>query len=264
MLRVSFIQSDLVWEDPMENRRLFGEKIEALVGQTDLIVLPEMFTTGFSMQPKGKAELFPGYSLKWMQQQAEKTNACVCGSVMSEEKGCYYNRLLFVKPDGTYHSYDKRHLFRMAGEDAEYTAGMNRLVITWKGWRILPLVCYDLRFPVWSRNTSFETQGKELVYDLLIYVANWPERRNFAWKSLLPARAIENMSYLVAVNRIGIDNTGLSYSGDSGIYDFMGQKLSVAQAHQAVAETITLDKNALDEFRKQFPAWMDADEYHLK
>jgi omega-amidase len=263
MLRVSFIQSELVWENPAANRQYFGKKIEALAGQSDLILLPEMFTTGFSMKPDGKAESFPGPTLDWLIEKANKANACICGSIMSEEKGKFYNRLLFAKPDGTYQVYNKRHLFRMAGEDLAYTAGEERVVVEWKGWRILPLVCYDLRFPVWSRNGFFEKQEKGLVYDLLVYVANWPERRSLAWNTLLPARAVENLAYVAALNRIGMDDAGLRYSGDSGIYDFLGQKLSSTLAHQEATETVSLDKAALESFRMQFPAWMDADEFRL-
>ncbi|MBX7182532.1 MAG: amidohydrolase [Bacteroidia bacterium] len=259
MLRVSLIQADLIWENPAENRRSFEEKIKALIGLTDLILLPEMFTTGFSMKPGSMAESFPGPTLDWMMEMAQKTGACVCGSVMTLEKENYYNRLFFAKPNGTYQSYNKRHLFRMAGEDLEYSAGEERLVVEWKEWKIMPLICYDLRFPVWSRNTHFGSQEKGLVYDLLLYVANWPERRNIAWKTLLPARAVENLCYVAALNRVGVDGSGLSYSGDSAIYDYLGQKISTVQPHSETIETCVLDKATLDDFRKQFPAWMDAD-----
>ncbi len=264
-MRVTLIQTDLHWENPAANRDAFTKKLLPLAGQTDLVVLPEMFTTGFSMHPQDKAEVFPGITLDWMLSLSFEIDAAIVGSVMSLERR-YSNRLIFAKPNGSYEYSDKRHLFRMAGEDKNYSAGEERVIIEWKGWRILPLVCYDLRFPVWSRNVNmikpqnkYATSKLEIAYDLLLYIANWPERRRQAWNTLLPARGIENLSYVAAVNRIGTDGTGLSYSGDSAVYDYLGNRISTVQPFTDCMETIELNKRSLDEFREQFPAWKDAD-----
>ncbi|HEY0682947.1 MAG TPA: amidohydrolase [Steroidobacter sp.] len=257
-LNVTLIQTDLVWHDPEANRRRLQERIAALAGQTDLIVLPEMFTTGFTMEATSVAEIADGPSLSWMREQAAKVDAVITGSIATREGDRYYNRLIWMRPDGAHSTYDKRHLFRMAHEQDHYSAGARRLVVELKGWKILPLVCYDLRFPVWSRNRI----GTDGAYDMLLYVANWPERRRYAWQTLIKARAIENLSYCIAVNRVGKDINGINYSGDSAVVDYLGQPMT-PPSEQEFVTTVQLDKAALDGFRDKFPAHLDADEFQL-
>jgi predicted amidohydrolase len=257
-LNVTLIQTDLVWHDPEANRRRLQERIAALAGQTDLIVLPEMFTTGFTMEARSVAEIANGPSVAWMREQAAKVGAVITGSIATREGDSYYNRLIWMRPDGAHSTYDKRHLFRMAHEQDHYSAGARRLVVELKGWKILPLVCYDLRFPVWSRNRI----GTEGAYDVLLYVANWPERRRYAWQTLIKARAIENLSYCIGVNRVGKDINGINYSGDSAVVDYLGQPMTPPSEHEFVT-TVKLDKAALDGFRDKFPAHLDADEFQL-
>ena len=257
-LNVTLIQADLVWHDPAANRRRLQERFGELAGATDLIVLPEMFTTGFTMEATAVAEIADGPSVDWLREQASKTGAVITGSIATKQGDSYYNRLIWMRPDGTYQSYDKRHLFRMAHEQDHYAAGTRRLIVDLKGWKILPLVCYDLRFPVWSRNKT----GGDGGYDVLLYVANWPERRRYAWQTLIKARAIENLSYCIAVNRVGKDGTGVSYTGDSAAVDFLGQPMTAASEQEFVA-TVTLDKTELDGYRAKFPAYLDADDFHL-
>ena len=196
MINVTLIQSDIIWEDKVSNLKNYQNKISQ-IESTDLIVLPEMFTTGFSMNPKDISETMSGETIQWMKSNASKMNSAICGSIIIEEDDKYFNRFIWVNPDGSICQYDKKHLFSFAGEDKNYTAGNEKIIIEYKGWKICPLVCYDLRFPVWSRNSE--------DYDLLIYVANWPTKRKLAWKSLLVARAIENQCYVIGVNRVGKD-----------------------------------------------------------
>ena len=254
-LNVTLVQADLVWEDPVANRRRIEQQLVPLRGQTDLIVLPEMFTTGFTMKPEKNAEP-EGPTLQWMREQAEHAQATLTGSVAVSSDGHYFNRLYWVQPDGVVHTYDKRHLFRMAGEQDHYTAGEAPLLVEWRGWRICPLVCYDLRFPVWSRRRP------GLEYDLLVYVANWPKVRRHPWQVLLKARAIENLSYCIGVNRYGVDGLGYEHSGDSAVLDFKGLPLLEAP-EQAWLGSVTLDHAALHEFRRKFPAHLDADGFSL-
>ena len=218
-LSVTLIQADLHWQNPTANLAMLEEKIWEIVDKTDLIILPEMFTTGFTMEAPAYAEPMNFTTMKWMKQQAAQTGAVVTGSCIIKEKGHYFNRLLWVEPNGEVDTYDKRHLFRMAKEDETFTMGQTRIVKEWKGWRICPLICYDLRFPVWSRNEQLE-DGMD--YDLLLYVANWPAARISAWDTLLQARAIENLSYVVGVNRVGEDENGKTYNGHSLIVDQKG------------------------------------------
>jgi len=257
-LNVTLIQTDLVWHDPEANRRRLQERCGDLAGQTDLIVLPEMFTTGFTIEAETVAEPANGPTVAWMREQAAKLGAVITGSIATRERDGYYNRLVWMRPDGTHETYDKRHLFRMAHEQDHYSAGTRRLVVELKGWKILPLVCYDLRFPVWSRNTT----GADAGYDVLLYVANWPERRRHPWQTLLKARAIENLSYCIGVNRVGKDGTGVDYTGDSAAIDYLGQPMT-PPSEQEFVTTVTLDKAALDGFRAKFPAHLDADEFQL-
>ncbi|MEO1624345.1 MAG: amidohydrolase [Bacteroidota bacterium] len=249
-LRISLIQSPLHWEQPAANRALFDQKLAGLKGQTDLVVLPEMFTTGFSMNAVDMAENMEGPSLEWMHRQARELEAVVTGSLIIEDKGQYYNRLLWVQPDGRQHTYDKRHLFTLAGEHRHYSGGQERLIVEYKGWKICPLICYDLRFPVWSRNT--------VDYDLLIYVANFPAKRSLAWKTLLQARAIENLAYTIGVNRVGTDENDIYYSGDSSLIDYEGNIL-FQQADEEAIFTTSLSYQAQQSFRQRFNFLADRD-----
>ncbi len=255
-LTITIIQSDLSWENKAENISRFNQKIASISQKTDLIVLPEMFNTSFSMNSEKMAEKMAGETMTMMASWAKSKDAVITGSLIIEENEQFYNRLIWMRPDGSYEYYDKRHLFRMAGENEHYSFGDKKIIVELKGWRICPLICYDLRFPVWSRNNN--------EYDCLVYVANWPERRSHPWKTLLMARAIENISYVIGVNRIGLDGSGIAFSGDSAIIDFKGEVISQTNPHQESIETIVLSASDLNEFRKSFPAWMDADKFEIK
>jgi omega-amidase len=222
---------------------------------TNLIVLPEMFTTGFTMDAAAHAETMDGESIAWMRLVAQDFEVTVCGSLIIEEQGRYYNRLIWMPPDGECKIYDKRHLFRMADEQEHFAAGTERSVFTLNGWRVLPLVCYDLRFPVWSRGVD--------EFDLMIYVANWPTPRRSAWQILLPARGVENQCYVAGVNRIGTDGNDVHCSGDSVVTDFFGKELANC-GDRDCAETISLSGAALERYRKKFPAYLDADSFTIK
>jgi predicted amidohydrolase len=261
-MKVTVIQTKLYWEQPARNRTHFGELIEQVKEETDLVVLPEMFTTGFSMRPETIAEAADGPTLKWLGEIASKKNCAITGSVAVKKNEKYYNRLYWTDAAGKIVSYDKRHLFRMAKEEQHYTAGTQRIITEIKGWKICPLVCYDLRFPVWSRNRWHKNSGWE--YDVLLYVANWPEVRSYHWKQLLIARAVENQCYVIGVNRIGPDGNGYAHAGDSVVIDPRGQVMSHFVPNEEKVETITLDRTLLDDYRKQFPVGMDADEFFLK
>lgn len=253
-LRVSLVQTDLVWEDPTANCAALEEKLVDLVGKTDLVVLPEMFATGFSMSPTG-AEIGRGPVLQWMQIQANRLGALVVGSLKVKQQNDFFNRLYAVHPDGTFTSYDKRHLFRMGGEHEFYQSGDQQVIVSYKGWNIALFVCYDLRFPVWSRNVG-------LAYDAAIYVANWPAPRANVWRTLLQARAIENLAYVVGVNRVGTDANNLSYAGDSLLVDFKGGLQLDLQAEGQIL-TSEFSADDLAEFRAKFPANLDADAFSL-
>ncbi|EDM44332.1 amidase-type enzyme [unidentified eubacterium SCB49] len=255
-LKVTIVQSHLFWENPKANRQHFSQLFDSIKEKTDLIVLPEMFTTGFTMQAEAVAEKPDGPTLVWMQEEAKKHNAAITGSVIIEDEGLYYNRLIFMFPDGTFNVYDKKHTFTLAGEHKVFTAGTTLKRIDYKGWKIRPLVCYDLRFPVWARNTD--------DYDVLLYVANWPERRVTAWDALLKARAIENMTYCVGVNRTGLDGNGHQYIGHSAVYDVLGEKISKADYEKQFVETITLTKEHIVKNRKHLQFLNDADKFTLE
>ncbi len=264
-LTISLFQSDLVWENPQANRSEFEGKIKS-IGQTDLILLPEMFTTGFSMASSRIAERMDGETVQWMKRMAGESKAVICGSLIIEENGNYYNRLIWMRADGTYDCYDKRHLFRMADEDQHFNAGTEKLIVELKGWKICPLICYDLRFPVFSRN-RYETDRRTFAkaeYDLLIYVANWPSPRASAWSKLLMARAIENQCYVAGLNRIGIDEKQIQYIGGSTVVDPKGETMWEACDGEEEMTSITLELDELNEFRKKFPLGMDADEFEIK
>ena len=249
-LRVSLVQTDLVWENPTANCAQLEEKLASLAGQTDVIVLPEMFATGFSMTESG-AEIGRGPALQWMQLQANRLGALVVGSLKVKHGSSFYNRLYAVEPSGTYTAYDKRHLFRMGGEHEFYQAGDQQVIVTYKGWKLALFICYDLRFPVWSRNVG-------MVYDAAIYVANWPAPRANAWRTLLQARAIENLAYVIGVNRVGTDANDLAYAGDSLLVDFKGGLVLDLKAEDQIL-TAELSASELADFRAKFPAHLDAD-----
>lgn len=250
-LKVSIVQTSIYWEDPQANLAMLTKKIEELP-QTNLIVLPEMFTTGFSMNAEKYAEQPSGNGFKWMQQQAKQTKAAIVGSIMVKEDENYHNRLYFVYPNGDFITYNKRHLFSYAGEDTLFTAGQEQCIIDYLGWKFCLQICYDLRFPIWSRNT----QG----YDVLLYVASWPAKRIKAWDSLLPARAIENMAYVIGVNRVGVDGKGYLHNGHSVVYNCLGEAmLPITDIEQLT--TLSLAKTHLEETRKKFPFLNDADKF---
>lgn len=253
-LRVTLVQTELFWHDPAANRRMLGDTLRALAGVTHLVVLPEMFTTGFTMEPERMAEVANGASIDWMRDTARTLNAVVIGSISTLDGGRFYNRLTWMRPDGTSATYDKRHLFGMAGESEHYTAGTQRLVVELHGWRVCPMICYDLRFPVWSRNRD--------DYDVLIYVANWPSRRRQAWHTLLKARAVENLCYCVGVNRVGVDGAGVEHRGDTMAFDFLGQPM-FEQFEGPFIQTVALERAALDDHRSSFPAHVDADRFDI-
>jgi omega-amidase len=253
-LRITLVQTDLYWRDPAANRRMLDTALRELTGGADLVVLPEMFTTGFTMEPEGVAELAGGPSIDWMRDTSRILNAVVVGSISTRDAGRFYNRLTWMRPDGTSVTYDKRHLFRMTGEHDHYTAGTRRLVVELQGWRVCPMICYDLRFPVWSRNRG--------DYDVLIYVANWPSRRRDAWQILLKARAVENGCYCLGVNRVGSDGGGVDHTGDTMAFDFLGQPL-FEHSQQPFVQTVVLKRAALDEHRTVLPAQLDADRFEI-
>ncbi len=254
-LNVTIIQSELHWENAEANRAMFSEKFQNIEGETDLIILPEMFSTGFSMNAENLAEDSNGETLQWMIQEAKKYNTAITGSVIISENNQFYNRLFFVFPDGNYKKYDKKHTFTLAKENETYSAGKERLIVEYKGWKIFPLVCYDLRFPVWARNTE--------NYDLLIYVANWPKTRTLAWDTLLCARAIENMAYCIGVNRVGFDGNDHEYVGHSTIYDVLGKQISSDFHENEFIETVVLSKENIEKNRKHLQFLRDRDTFKI-
>lgn len=261
-LKITLIQSDIHWEDIEANLAMFEEKIWQLGPSTDVIVLPEMFTTGFTMNASRLAEHMNMRTFKWMKQMADQTNALILGSYIVKVHDRFYNRLLWMEPGGHFKTYDKRHLFRMSNEHKTYSPGESLLISTWKGWRICPLVCYDLRFPVWSRN-RWDAATRKLSYDLAIYVANWPTTRAEAWTTLLKARAIENLSYVVGVNRVGQDGNGIEYSGHSSIISPKGEAIFSNEGMETT-RTMELSTNSLEAFRDRFPAYLDADDFSIE
>jgi len=260
-LRVSLVQGATRWHDAAANRAYYGALVGGLAGRTDIVVLPETFLSGFTNETLGNAESMDGEGLAWLRALARETAAVVTGSLVVREGERCLNRLVWMRPDGSFARYDKRHLFRMAGEHERYAGGAERLVVEIGGWRVCPQVCYDLRFPVWSRNRYDRAAGR-FDYDLLLYVANWPKARRDPWRTLLRARAIENLCYCVGVNRVGVDGNQLRYAGDSAVIDFAGAPLVELGAQEQVVTT-TLDPLALAAHRERFPAWMDADEFVL-
>jgi predicted amidohydrolase len=254
-LAITIVQSHLHWENPIANRANFSEKIKGISEKTDLIILPEMFSTGFSMNAALLSEEKEGETLKWMMMEAKKNRCAITGSIIVKDGTHFFNRLYFVLPSGDYEQYDKRHTFTLAGEHNVYTAGEKHLLVDYKGWKICPLICYDLRFPVWARNTW--------DYDVLIYVANWPINRITAWDVLLKARAIENMSYCVGVNRVGLDGNGYKYVGHSAVYDVLGAQISTTEFEKEFIETIILEKSHVEDNRKRLQFLADRDHFNL-
>lgn len=260
-LRVSLVQGATRWHDAPANRAYYGELVRSLRGLSDLILLPETFLSGFTNDTQANAEPMSGESLDWLRALSAEVGAVIAGSLVVREGGACVNRLLWMRPDGGFLQYDKRHLFRMSGEHQRYAAGREPLVTELQGWRIRAEVCYDLRFPVWLRN-RYDREVGRFDYDLLVFVANWPSARRHAWRSLLRARAIENLAYCAGVNRVGVDGNDLPYSGDSVALDFLGQPLVELGAQEQVA-TVRLDPGELAAHRERFPAWMDADDFSL-
>ncbi|WP_142784215.1 amidohydrolase [Changchengzhania lutea] len=254
-LKIALIQSDLIWENPEANRNMFSEKIESISEILDIIVLPEMFTSGFTMNAKTLAEPMNGPTVNWMKTVAAKRHVALMGSIVISEDNNYYNRLLFVEPSGQIFYYDKRHTFTLVGENETYTAGTAKLIIQYKGWKLRPLICYDLRFPVWSRITE--------DYDVIFYVANWPKPRVSAWDTLLKARAIENMSYCIGVNRVGVDGVNSEYSGHSAAYDVLGNNMTNIEANKEAIEIVTLEKHHINAYRNKLKFLDDRDAFNL-
>ena len=250
-LKVTLIQSELAWEDIDSNLAGFNYKIDAIEEDTHLIILPEMFSTGFTMNAAALAQDMKGSAVKWIKEKSTEKNIDIVGSIIADDGGKFFNRLVWAKPDGEIFIYDKKHLFRMAGEEKTYSAGSKNITVELNGWKIRPFICYDLRFPAWTRNIANQ-------FDAAIFIANWPERRSAHWKALLQARAIENQCYVIGVNRVGIDGNGLSYSGDSSIIDPWGTVI-FQKSKQACIYTGDLSYDILEQSRETFPVWMDAD-----
>jgi omega-amidase len=259
-LTISTIQTNLVWENKLANLKILAEKINSIDSKTELVILPEMFTTGFSMQPNLFAEKMDGETIEWMHNLSVQNKIIITGSIIIEENDKFYNRLIWMLPNGQMGSYDKRHLFAVGEEDKFYTAGNKRLITSVKGWKINVQICYDLRFPVWGRQQLLENGEPE--YDVLIYIANWPEKRSHAWKTLLCARAIENQCYVIGVNRVGTDGNGIYHSGNTLVIDALGQVL-YHMADEEDINTITLSKEKLHEIRSRFPFWKDSDGFNI-
>ena len=254
-LKLTLLQTPLLWHDPEGNRAVLGDLIDREAAGSDLLVLPETFATGFTMEAAQVAESIDGPTVTWLREQATAHDTDICGSIIVADEGRHYNRLIWATADGGLRTYDKRHLFRMAGEHDRYSPGQERIIVRLGEWRICPMICYDLRFPVWSRNRN--------DYDLLLYVANWPASRISAWETLLPARAVENLCYVAGVNRTGADGNGVENGGRSMICDYLGNRVAEAQQDPAtLRETLSLEK--LQRYREKFPAWKDADSFELK
>jgi predicted amidohydrolase len=259
-IRITLVQTDLHWQDKIANLAMLEEKIWGLQGKCEVIVLPEMFPTGFSMEASKLAEPMNLHIHKWMKQMAAQTKAVVTGSAIINEGGNFFNRLLWVDPLGNTEQYDKRHLFRMANEHETYSMGKNLPIFHVNGWNFCPQICYDLRFPVWSRNSWEDGKAR---YDVLFYVASWPAARISAWDSLLPARAIENSSYALGINRVGADGKGIEYNGHSAVYNFRGETIVNLKDKESV-EIVTLNSEDLVSYREKFPAWRDSDTFEIR
>ena len=260
-LSVSLVQGATRWHDAPANRDYYGALVRR-AGDSDLVVLPETFLSGFSNDTRASADTMDGKGMAWLRALSAEAGAVICGSLAIRENDAVYNRLVWMRPDGSFEQYDKRHLFRMAGEHTRYGSGDRRPIVELNGWRILPQVCYDLRFPVWLRNRRLESAGGGMDYDLALFVANWPAARRHPWRTLLRARAIENLACVVGVNRVGVDGNDIPYAGDSAVIDPLGETLVELGAQEQVV-TVTLDPAPLLAHRERFPAWMDADAFTL-
>jgi len=254
-LTIALIQTDLIWENPEENRRLLNDKINAISTAVDLIILPEMFTSGFTMNATEVSETMDGQTIAWLKSTAKEKQTAIIGSLVISENDNFYNRLVCVEPTGYITKYDKRHTFTLAGEHKVYTAGIEKVIFNYKGWKICPLICYDLRFPVWARNVE--------DYDLLLYVANWPKIRTNAWDALLKARAIENMAYCIGVNRIGLDGNNYEYIGHSGAYDVLGNRMDAIPENKEAIEIVVLEKEHINTYREKLNFLNDKDDFNL-
>jgi len=259
-LTITLVQSDLMWEQPEKNLLYFDEKFKKLKGMQDVIMLPEMFSTGFTMNVNQFSEDMNGLTVSWMKEKAAELNSVITGSLIFKNSNKYYNRLVWMNPDGNCQSYDKRHLFRFGGENEHFSPGENKIIIEYKGWRICPLVCYDLRFPVWARN---KYNNDNFEYDLLIYIANWPEARKLHWQTLLKARAIENLSYVAGVNRIGTDGRNTKYSGNSMVVSPRGEIIGEIENNKDETKTVKLSKSDLMQYRGKFNVALDWDDFQL-
>ena len=255
-LKISIVQTDIAWENKQENLRMLREKLHALRGTTEIVVLPEMFSTGFTMKSRELAEPVSGITVRILKELAADFQLALCGSFICRARSNNYNRAFYITPEGEEFYYDKRHLFRMGNEAEDFSAGNNKLIISYRGWNICLLVCYDLRFPVWSRNVNNE-------YDLLIYMASWPQARRLAWDTLLCARALENMCYVCGVNRIGVDGNKLIYNGGSVVFSAKGEVLASVPDGEEGIETVSLSLISLQQLRDKFPVWKDADAFRL-
>lgn len=256
LLNIAIFQLNLVWENPAANRAKIDQLLQKLSETTDVVFLPEMFTTGFSMNVSELAETMDGQTLQWLKERSREHQLALCGSLIIKENDQYFNRLIFVEPSGDVHFYNKRHLFTMGDEESHFQNGTERLVVQYKGWRICPLICYDLRFPVWSRNRN--------EYDLLVYSANWPQNRNDVWNTLLKARAIENQCYVVGANRVGVDGQKIAYSGNSQIFDAKGSLLTGLNDDNEMIVSAEISFSELAKFRNSFPVLNDADSFYLE
>ncbi|MFO7922265.1 MAG: amidohydrolase [Bacteroidales bacterium] len=259
-ITVSLIQSAVIWEKPADNLELFARLLEEIKGKTDLVILPEMFTTGFSMECEKLSGKYTGKTLQWMEKWAKAIEGVIAGSIIFKEKDKYYNRLIWMTPDSGYKYYNKRHLFRMENEHQHYTGGKNKLIVNLSGWNICPLICYDLRFPVWSRNRFTNSRWE---YDILIYIANWPSERNDIWSTLLKARAIENQAYVIGVNRTGTDGNNISHSGNSVVIDLNGNIIDSCGEKDPCVKTIKLSVADLAKKRRILEAGKDWDSFEI-
>jgi len=261
-IKITLVQTPLHWENPAANRTLLEQKIRAIEEPTEIIVLPEMFTTGFTMHPQNCAEPMGGETFEWMKKLAAEKNAVITGSIATKENGKYYNRLIWMQPDGTFYQYDKKHLFTFAGETENYTPGNKKVIVEYKGWKFLLTICYDLRFPVWIKNNYSPETGFD--YDCMINVANWPAARSHPWRVLLMARAIENQAFVIGLNRLGVDGNGVDHSGDSALISPLGENFSNLMPNQEITETIPMPRCQLTDFRKKFRVADDWDGFELK
>ena len=259
-LKINLVQADLIWEQPEKNLQNFDQKLSGLRGQQHLVVLPEMFNTGFTMNGKDFAEEPGGKAFQWMKTKSAELDCVITGSILCKENGEYYNRLVWMRPDGSYEIYNKRHLFRFGNEHQHFVPGTSKLIVEINGWHVCPLICYDLRFPVWAKNTYREGHFE---YDLLLYVANWPERRKHHWKALLQARAIENLSYTAGLNRIGTDGIGTTHSGNSIVFSPRGELIIEAPEHKEENTIVTLSAKELLDYRERFNVGLDWDEFRI-